>query len=177
MRKDRHRIVRAGLQFKDRQQPPRSRNAPPLITAKTAAASVAETIAPSSNPSSQESPSTTVENHPTSAAVISTPIVESEIAGQSAGRTCGQCVSNPPAKRIKRQRQRTDKLRHPRIVEVDAAGTIRPRQHADQQKQQQRRNANPPATLPENTASSNNADAASTRCAISGIRPPSAWTL
>ena len=70
-------------------------------TAKIAAASVEETMAPSSRPSSQAKPSTAVANHPTRTAVSATPSVASARAGQRTGRTLSQWVSKPPAKRMK----------------------------------------------------------------------------
>src|ERR1041384_8162279 len=71
-----------------------------LSTEKTAAASVDETIEPSSSPSSNEKPRTIFTKIPTSAVVTRTPIVESASPGHITRRTLDHWVSSPPENKI-----------------------------------------------------------------------------
>ena len=66
----------------------------------TAAASVDDTMLPSSNPSIHDQPSSTTAPHPTTAAVASTPTMDSDSAPASCGRASDQRVSMPPANRM-----------------------------------------------------------------------------
>lgn len=109
-------------------------------TANTAAASVDETIAPSSKPSSREKPSTPAPNAPTSAAVTTTPSVESARARPTTGRTLSHAVSSPPAKRMKTSAT-TPKMRDERIIEWNPADAFRSGKHSDTEKDQERRHA------------------------------------
>ena len=66
----------------------------------TAAASVDDTIAPSSNPSFSGKFITKCANRPTSRAVSSTPAVASEIPQLRMGLIVFQCVDSPPENRM-----------------------------------------------------------------------------
>lgn len=70
-------------------------------TANTAAASVEETIEPSSRPVSGEKPSTSTANPPTRMALSTTPRLARTRPGTSTGRICLQSVSRPPENRMK----------------------------------------------------------------------------
>src|SRR5690606_35000757 len=69
--------------------------------ANTAAASVEDTIEPSSRPVVVDTSSTRAATRPVTTAVTSTPAVASRSPGASTGRTARQSVSNPPPKRMK----------------------------------------------------------------------------
>ena len=68
--------------------------------ANTAAASVDETIEPTSRPVRRSNPSARHINTPTRPAVTTTPRVDRRMPRPSTGRTAPQWVSRPPANRI-----------------------------------------------------------------------------
>ncbi len=69
-------------------------------TAKTAAASVEETMAPRSSPSNSEISRRAWAKSPTSRAVRATPSVASRAAERTTQRTLRHSVSRPPEKRM-----------------------------------------------------------------------------
>ena len=69
-------------------------------TAKIAALSVAEMIAPTRKPSSRERSKITTDAAPATSAVASVPTVASETAGKATGLISGQPAASPPSKRI-----------------------------------------------------------------------------
>ncbi|OQC68943.1 MAG: hypothetical protein BWX47_01529 [candidate division Hyd24-12 bacterium ADurb.Bin004] len=71
------------------------------IIAKTAAASVEDTIEPSRSPSKSGKPRTNRQKSPTRRAVMATPKVARIMLRPSTGRTLSQSVSRPPENRMK----------------------------------------------------------------------------
>ena len=77
-----------------------SRSPPPPSSANTAAASVDPTIAPSSSPYRQSSPSSATAIAPTADAVMRTPRVASVSAGPATIRSVPNRVRSPPSSRM-----------------------------------------------------------------------------